>query len=64
MQAKLIMIIGQDESVFAQYLLSSKTYVRPKGQRPLQPKSEGEEYMFSPFVSRELGFWRKLTGDE
>jgi hypothetical protein len=31
-----IMIVGQDESVFAQYLLGSKTWVGPKqGQRPL-----------------------------
>jgi hypothetical protein len=64
MQAKPIMIIGQDESVFAQYLLGSKTWVGPKGQRPLLPKSEGEGYMLSAFVSRELGFGRKLTGDE
>jgi hypothetical protein len=42
MQAKPIMIIGQNESVFAQYLLGSKTWVGPKGQRPLLPKSEGE----------------------
>jgi hypothetical protein len=64
MQAKPIMIIGQDESVFAQYLLGSKAWVGPKGQRPLLPKSEGEGYMLSAFVSRELGFGRKMTGDE
>jgi hypothetical protein len=64
LRAKPIMIIGQDESVFAQYLLGSKTWVRPKGQRPLLPKSEGEGYMLSAFVSRELGFGRVLTGDE
>jgi hypothetical protein len=39
-RAKLLMIIAQDESVFAQYLLGSKTWVGPKGQRPLLPKSE------------------------
>ena len=35
MQTRPLMIIGQDESVFAQYLLGSKTWVGPKGQRPL-----------------------------
>ena len=51
--------------MFAQYLLGSKTWVGPKGHRPLLPKSEGEEgYMLSAFVSRELGFGRKMTGDE
>ena len=33
-----IMIVGQDESVFAQYLLGAKTWVGPKSQRPLLPK--------------------------
>jgi hypothetical protein len=63
-KAKPIMIIGQDESVFAQYLLGSKTWVGPKGQRPLLPKSEGDGYMLSAFVSREFGFGRKLTEAE
>ena len=56
--AKPMMIIGQDESVFAQYLLGSKTWVGPKGQRTLLPKSEGEGYLLSAFVSRKLGFGR------
>jgi hypothetical protein len=58
------MILGQDESVFAQYLLGSKTWVGPKGQRPLLPKSEGDGYMLSAFVSRELGVGGVLTTDE
>jgi hypothetical protein len=53
------MIIGQDESVFAQYLLGSKAWVGPKGQRPLLPKSEGDGYMLSAFVAREFGFGRE-----
>ena len=32
-----LMIIGQGESVIAQYLLGSKTWVVPKGQHPLLP---------------------------
>ncbi|KAI2505686.1 hypothetical protein MHU86_8745 [Fragilaria crotonensis] len=59
-----VMIVGQDESVFAQYLLGSKTWVGPKGQRPLLPKSEGDGYMLSAFVSREFGFGRPLTDEE
>jgi hypothetical protein len=47
------MIIGQDES---EYLLQSKTWVGPKGQQPLLPKSKGNAYMLSAFVSREVGF--------
>jgi hypothetical protein len=60
-----IMIVGQDESVFAQYLLGSKTWVGPKGQRPpLLPKSEGDGFMISAFVSREFVFGRELLADE
>ncbi|KAI2495738.1 hypothetical protein MHU86_18762 [Fragilaria crotonensis] len=62
--ARPIMIVGQDESVFAQYLLGAKTWIGPKGQRPLLPKSEGDGYMLSAFVSREFGFGRPLTEDE
>ena len=63
-RARPLMIVGQDESVFAQYLLGSKTWVGPKEQRPLQPKSEGDGYMLSAFVSREFGFGRDLSEDE
>jgi hypothetical protein len=37
-----VMIVGPDESVFTQYLLGSKTWVGPTGQRPLLPKSKGD----------------------
>ena len=40
--ARPIMIIGQDESVFSQYLMGAKTWIAPNGQRPLLPKSEGD----------------------
>ena len=63
-KARPIMIVGQDESVFAQYLLGSKTWIGPNGQRPLLPKSEGDGYMLSAFVSRELGLGREMTDDE
>ena len=59
-----IMIVGQDESVFAQYLLGSKTWVGPKGQRPLLPKSEGDKFMLSAFISLEFGFGRDLSDNE
>jgi hypothetical protein len=58
------MIVGQDESVFAQYLLGAKTWIGPKGQRPLLPKSEGDGCMLSAFVSQEFGFGWLLTVNE
>jgi hypothetical protein len=59
-----LMIIGQDESVFSQYLMSSKQWIGPRGQVALLPKSEGDGYMLSAFVSREFGFGRQMTEDE
>jgi hypothetical protein len=38
--------------------------VGPKGQRPLLPKSEGDGYMLSAFVSREFGVGRGLSKEE
>ena len=56
-----IMIVGQDESVFAQYLLGIKTWVGPKGQRLLLPKSEGDGYMLSAFSLGSLDLdWKFL----
>ena len=49
-KARPTMIVGLDESVFAQYLLGAKTWIGPRGQRPLLPKSEGDGYMLSAFV--------------
>jgi hypothetical protein len=55
-RARPIMIVGQVDSVFAQFLLGSKQWVGPKGQHPLHPKSGREWVLLSGFVSRELGF--------
>ncbi|KAI2489198.1 hypothetical protein MHU86_25404 [Fragilaria crotonensis] len=49
---------------FAQYLLGSRTWIGPSGQRPLLPKSEGDGYMLSAFVSRVFGFGRVMTKEE
>ncbi len=53
--ARPIMIVGQDESVFAQYcLLGAKTWIGPKGQQPLLPKSEGDGYMLLALFHKSL----------
>ncbi|KAI2493982.1 hypothetical protein MHU86_20556 [Fragilaria crotonensis] len=38
LQARPLMIVGQDESVFAQYLLGSKTWTGPKRATPVAPE--------------------------
>lgn len=44
---KPLIIFGQDECAFAQYLMSSKGWGGPKGKRPLLPKNEGSFMMIS-----------------
>jgi len=58
------MIVRQDEKVFDQYLFGSKTWEGPNGQHPLLPKSEGNCYVLTPFVSRKFGFGMQLTEAE
>ena len=47
--------LGQDECIFKQYLLKSKSWTH-EGKRVLVPKDEGYGVMISAFMSRELGF--------
>ena len=59
--SKPLMIFGQDESVFNQYLIGNRQWVGPEGQRALLPKTEGMGLMLSAFQSRETGFGLKLS---
>ncbi len=43
---------------------AKKTRIGPEGQRSQLPKSEGDGYKLSAFVSREFGFGSLLTNDE
>ena len=55
------MLIGQDESIFYQFLFSSKSWHGPSGEHLILPKGEGEGIMYSAFTARELGFGYALT---
>jgi hypothetical protein len=59
--SKPLMIFGQDESVYNQYLLGNRQWVGPEGQRALLPKTDGLGLMLSAFQSRETGFGLKLS---
>jgi hypothetical protein len=54
---KPLVIFGQDESVFNQFVLKPRQWVGPLGQRPLLPKSNnGMSLMLSAIQSRETGW--------
>ena len=63
--SKPLIIFGQDEAIFKQFLFRKRQWVGPDGQRPLIPKDEGQGVMISAFQSREFGFgFRALTDEE
>jgi hypothetical protein len=50
-----VLLVGQDESTFHQFIFSKKQCKGPNGKSFLMPKSEGEIYMASGFVAWALG---------
>ena len=52
---KPLMLIGQDESTYHQYIFSKKHWKGPTGLNFILPKGEGEILMVSGFQSREFG---------
>jgi len=59
-----IIIIGQDECMFSQFLLSSKMWMGPNKEAPLLPELEGEGHMISAFQSRDFGFGLHIPQDK
>jgi hypothetical protein len=49
-----VLLVGQDESTFHQYIFSKKQWRGPNGKAFLMPKSEGEMYMASGFMKEDL----------
>ena len=57
---KPLIIFGQDECIYKQFIFCNKCRMRPKGESQLTPKDEGEDLIVSGFVSREYEFDWKL----
>lgn len=55
-----MIIFGQDECMYKQFIFQNKCWTGPDGQTPFTPKDEGQGLMVSGFVSREYGFNWKL----
>jgi hypothetical protein len=62
--SKPILLLGQDEALFSQYLIATKSWSGPGGESVLNPKSEGDKIMLSAFTGRGIGFGRPLTPAE
>ena len=59
--SKPLIIFGQNECIFKQYVFTKKSWVGPQGQTAMTPKDEGQGLMMSPFVSRDFGFDFNIT---
>ena len=61
---KPIIVFGQDECIFKQYIFTKKSWMGPEGQTAMVPKEEGHGLMMSSFVSRDYGFNMQLTPEK
>jgi hypothetical protein len=59
-ESRPIIIFGQDESAFHQFLLKSKNWTGPKGECALLPKSDDMAVMVLAIISHDTGFGLKL----
>jgi hypothetical protein len=58
---KLLIILGHDEMIIKQFLLTKKGWTGPNGQISLIPKDDGISMMISAFQSRKFGFGNKVN---
>ena len=61
---KLLIIFGQDECIFKQYIFRRMHWVGCNGEVPLVPKDEGARLMISAFQSHEFGFSMELSAKD
>ena len=59
-----LILIGQDKSIFKQFLILPKQWNLPDGTAPLNPKDKGYGIMLSSFVSRDFGYGHDITVEE
>ena len=59
-----IMILGQDEAIFKQYIMNIYQWVARDGSKALQPKDDGMGLMASAVQCRELPFGFKLNDEQ
>ena len=61
---KPVIIFGQDETIVKQFILPSKQWCGPNGERAISPKDEGYGIMYSCFQSREFGLFQNLSDEQ
>ena len=62
--SKPLIIFGQDECIFKQYIFTKKSWMGPEGQTAMTPKDDRQGLMISSLVSRDYGFNLKMTTEQ
>jgi hypothetical protein len=60
----MLIILGHDEAIMKQYLLTNKHRTGSNGEKAISPKDEGQGIMISVFQCHEFGFGMKNTDEE
>ena len=60
----MLIILGHDEAIMKQYLLTNKHCTDPNGEKAISPKDEGLRIMISAFQCHEFGFGMMITDEE
>lgn len=56
-----LLLFGQDEVIFKQFIMTLKVWLGRGGKQPLRPKYDGMGLLASAFRGRDRGFAMKLT---
>ena len=59
-----LIIFGQDEAIYRQYLMTLKVWAGRGGKQPQRPKDQGQGLMISAIKSRDFGFGYDLTAEQ
>jgi hypothetical protein len=61
---QMLIILGHDEAIMKQYLITNKHWPGPNGEKAISPKDEGLGIMISTFQSCEFGFGMKINEEQ
>eukprot|EP00984_Skeletonema_dohrnii_P022669 scaffold11766_cov144-Skeletonema_dohrnii-CCMP3373.AAC.1 len=59
-----LLIFGQDEAIYRQYLMTLKVWSGRGGKQPQRPKDQGQGFMISAIKSRDFGFGYVLSAEQ
>jgi hypothetical protein len=56
---QMLIILGHDEAIMKQYLITNKHWPGPNGEKAISPKDEGLGIMISTFQALRIWIWHE-----